>query len=167
MPPCFVFANVDEIATYLLPLYQSLQSIQFMISRAGKQVEEPPVKVKPQIDIEVLSSIAPATLEDSFVYVHCYFNNSFKDMLIRIWSTTFLVDAASGVRSKLIHAENISIAPMWTRIPDGQIYSFLLVFEGLPKSCKHFDLIEDIPQPGGFEVRNISRNTTDVYHIDI
>jgi hypothetical protein len=138
-----------------------------MTFKAGKQVEEPPVKVKPQVDVEVLSSIAPATLDDSFVYVHCYFNNSFKDMLIRIWSTTFLIDSTSGVRSKLIHAENISLAPMWTRIPDGQTYSFLLVFEGLPKSCKQFDLIEDIPQPGGFDVRNISRNVTDVYHIDL
>jgi hypothetical protein len=155
-----------QIATYQLPLL-TVPIIKPMILKGAKPVEEPPVKVKPQVDVEVLSSISPATLEDSFVYVHCYFNNSFKDMLIRIWSTTFLIDTTSAVRSKLIHAENISLAPMWTRIPDGQTYSFLLVFEGLPKSCKQFDLIEDIPQPGGFEVRNISRNPTDVYHIDL
>lgn len=128
---------------------------------------EPPVKTRPLVDIEVLSAIAPSTLEDSFVYVHCYFTNTYKDMLIRIWSTTYLIDKGSGNRSRLIHAENISMAPAWTKIPDGQVYSFLLVFEGLPKSCQNFDLIEEIPQPGGFEVRSIVRNESDVYHIDI
>ncbi|MBT1703343.1 hypothetical protein [Chryseosolibacter indicus] len=130
-------------------------------------VEEAPVKVKPKIDIDTLTAIAPETLEDSFVYVHCHFQNTAHDMLIRIWRSTYLVDKGSGSRSKLIHAENISFAPVWTKIPDGVNYSFLLIFEGLPKSCKQFDLVEEIPQPGGFEVRNISRNEKDVYHINI
>jgi hypothetical protein len=130
-------------------------------------IAEPPVKVKPEVDTEVLSSISPAALEDSYIYVHCYCNNTFKDMLIRIWRSTFLIDQGSSARAKLIHAENISFAPVWTRIPDPQTYSFLLIFETLPKSCKQFDLIEEIPQPGGFEVRNIVRNDTDVYHINI
>lgn len=130
-------------------------------------VIEPPAKIKPHIDTEVLTAIAPSTLDDSFVYVHCYYNNPYQDMLIRIWKTTFLVDKGTGAKSKLLHAENISFAPMWTHIPDGATYSFLLVFESLPKSCKMFDLVEEIPQPGGFEVRSIGRNETDVYHIDI
>ena len=130
-------------------------------------IVEAPVKTKPKIDLEVLTSISPSALEDSFVYVHCYYNNSYEEMLIRIWRTTFLVDKSSGSKSKLIHAENISFAPAWTKIPDGSTYSFLLIFEGLPKTCQQFDLIEEIPQPGGFEVRNISRNESDIYHIDI
>ena len=131
------------------------------------KVVEPPVKAKPVIDADVLESIAIAGLEDSFVYVHCYFDNPNKDMLIRIWRSTFLIDKGSGVRSKLIHAENISIAPVWTQIPDKTLYSFLLIFEGLPRACQYFDLLEDIPQPGGFEIRNVSRNDSDVYHLDI
>lgn len=131
------------------------------------EIEIAPVKVKPAIDSEVLAAISPAVLEDSFVYVHCYYHNNVPDMMIRIWRTTFLVDKASSSRSKLIHAENISFAPVWTQIPNGQPYSFLLVFEALPKSCKQFDLLEDIPQAGGFEVRNIARNASDVYHIDL
>jgi hypothetical protein len=130
-------------------------------------VAEPPVKVKPFIDLEVLTSIAPSALEDSFVYVHCYYDNPHDEMLIRIWKTTFLVDKGSGSRSQLIHAENITFAPVWTQIPKGSTYSFLLVFEALPKSCQQFDLIEELPQPGGFEVRNISRNASDIYHINI
>jgi hypothetical protein len=137
-----------------------------LLVKAGK-VEEAPVKTNPDVDAEVLTSIAPSTLEDSFVYVHCHYQNSGQEMLIRIWSTTFLIDKASGARSRLIHAENISMAPVWTQIPNGSSYSFLLIFEGLAKSCKLFDLIEEITQPGGFEVRNISRNETDVYHIRI
>ncbi|HYG01779.1 MAG TPA: hypothetical protein VD927_04995 [Chryseosolibacter sp.] len=114
-----------------------------------------------------MSSISPAVLEDSYVYVHCYYNNTGDDMMLRIWKTTFLVDKATGVRTRLVHAENISFAPLWTPIPNGQPYSFLLVFEALPKSCQQFDLIEDIPQAGGFEVRDIQRNASDVYHINM
>jgi hypothetical protein len=129
--------------------------------------DTPPVKTRPHIDVETLSAIDPQTLEDSFVYVHCYFNNLYPNMLIRIWKSTFLIDAHSGLRARLVHAENISFAPQWTLIPDNQVYRFLLIFEGLPKSCTHFDLLEDIPQAGGFHVKNIARNQQDVYHIDI
>jgi hypothetical protein len=126
-----------------------------------------PAKAKPKVDVETLTRIDPATLEDSFVYVHCYFHNTSKDMLIRIWKTTFLLDKGSGSRSQLVHAENISIAPVWTQIPNQGTYSFLLIFNGLPKSCQLFDLVEDIPQPGGFFFQDIARNETDVYHVNI
>ena len=128
---------------------------------------EPPAVSRPEVDIEALTHIDAATLEDSYVYVHCYFHNKWENMLIRIWKTTYLVDNGSGTRSKLIHAENISLAPVWTQIPDKVQYSFLLIFSGLPKSCKQFDLVEEIKEPGGFFVQNISRNETDVYHINI
>ena len=88
-------------------------------------------------------------------------------MLIRIWKTTYLVDHSSGTRSKLLHAENITMAPVWTQIPNGALYSFLLVFSGLPKACKQFDLVEEISEPGGFFIKDIGRNDTDVYHIDV
>lgn len=106
-------------------------------------------------------------LEASHVYVHCYFNNTVKDMLIRIWKTTFLVDKSSSHRSKLVHAENISYAPQWTVIPENKLFQFLLIFEALPKGCELFDLLEDIPQPGGFFVDSIMRNKKDVYHVYI
>lgn len=123
--------------------------------------------VKPVVDVETLESIDPQLLEDSFVYVHCHFDNPSDDMLIRIWRTTFLIDRASGVRSQLLHAENISYAPQWTIIPRKGDFTFLLIFGGLPKSCTMFDLVEEIAQPGGFFVKDIRRNETDVYHIDI
>ena len=128
---------------------------------------ESPVKAKPEVDMEVLFSIHPELLEDSFVYVHCHVDNGQRDMLIRIWKTTYLVDQAGGTRSGLVHAENISLAPVWTLIPDHMPYTFLLIFSALPKSCALFDLVEEIPQPGGFLVKNIKRNQTDVYHVNI
>lgn len=127
----------------------------------------PSITKHPEVDIEALSRIEAQSLEDSFVYVHCYFRNKAENMLIRIWKTTFLIDRHSAVRSKLLHAENITMAPVWTQIPDGARYSFLLIFSGLPKSCKQFDLLEEISEPGGFFFKDIPRNETDVYHIDL
>ncbi len=128
---------------------------------------EPPVRAKPAVDMEVLASLHPELMDDSYVYVHCHFNNRWQDMLIRIWKTTFLVDRDSTTKAELIHAENISYAPVWTLIPDRQPYTFLLIFSGLPKSCRMFDLQEQIPEPGGFHIQNIRRNETDVYHVDL
>lgn len=136
-------------------------------SEKEKIVVEPPVKTKPEVSTDVLTSIQPGTLEDSFVYVHCHCQNPGDDLLIRIWRTTFLVDTESATKSQLIHAEQITMAPQWTLIPKGMAHTFLLIFGSLHASCKKFDLIEQIDQPGGFEVRSIVRNETDVYHIHL
>lgn len=123
--------------------------------------------VKPVIDTDVLTSIDPNLLTDSYVYVHCHYQNELDEMFIRIWRSTFLIDRGSGSRAKLVHAENISLAPVWTVIPGKQRYTFLLIFSALPKDCTVFDLVEDIPQAGGFFVSGISRNEQDVYHVTI
>lgn len=123
--------------------------------------------IKPEVDADVLASIDPNALTDSYVYVHCHYHNPYDEMFIRIWRSTFLIDRVSGTRAKLVHAENISYAPVWTYIPGKQLYTFLLIFSALPKDCKVFDLMEDIPQAGGFFVSGISRNEQDVYHVTI
>jgi hypothetical protein len=130
-------------------------------------IEQPPVKAKPAVDTDVLFSVHPELLNESYVYVHCHVSAAVQELLIRIWRTTFLIDKNSGVRSGLVHAENITYAPVWTLVPKTFSYSFLLIFFGLPKSCKAFDLVEEINQPGGFFVPHILRNDTDVYHIDL
>lgn len=125
------------------------------------------VPTKPKVDTEVLTSIDAWTLEDQHVYVHCYYKNDLPEMLIRVWRSTFLIDKVSGARSELVHAEKISFAPQWTIIQGKITFSFLLIFSALPKDCKAFDLVEDIPQAGGFFVSGIKRNELDVYHVDI
>lgn len=132
--------------------------------RENRYPEYAATPVSPETETETTTSTDVA--EDSFVYVHCHLRNYSNDALIRIWKTTYLADHGSAHRSELIHAENITFAPQWTRMPGG-FYSFLLIFSGLPRSCVQFDLIEDIPQPGGFTVKNIVRNDTDVYHVDL
>ncbi len=126
-----------------------------------------PVKAKPYVDLDTLAALHPELMNDSYVYVHCHFDNQWQDMLIRIWKTTYLLDRHSSAKAELIHAENITYAPLWTLIPDKQPFTFLLIFTGLPKSCKVFDLLEQISEPGGFHVGNIVRNETDVYHVNL
>jgi hypothetical protein len=83
---------------------------------------------------------------------------------IRIWKSTFLHAKGSSHRSSLIHVENISLHPTWTHVSEGETINFTLIFSGLPKDCEYFDLIEDIPEPGGFIINEIKRNNSDVYH---
>lgn len=130
-------------------------------------IAEPPVKIKPAIDMQVLAALDEELQDNSYVYVHCYLDNPGTDLLIRVWKTTYLVDSSTGTRSKLVHAENVSFAPMWTMVPDGVNFNFLLIFSALPKSSTGFDLVEDVPTSGGFFVPGIQRNMTDVYHINM
>jgi hypothetical protein len=134
---------------------------------SGAIVPDAPAKEKPVVETDVLASVDHRLLDASYVYVHCYFNNPADEMLIRIWRSTFLIDRTSGARSELIHAENISYAPRWTIVPKKTQFSFLLIFSALPKDCTVFDLLEDIPQTGGFFVSGIKRNSLDVYHVRI
>ncbi|HAV02229.1 MAG TPA: hypothetical protein DCW95_03350 [Chryseobacterium sp.] len=123
-----------------------------------------PVKIAP----ELLHAIQNQTLQEKQVIVHCKVKNaSMEDLLIRIWPTTFLVDRVSGHRSKLVHHEHITLYPYWTLLPGGVGYTFTLIFSGLPDSCTSFDLLEDIPQEGGFFVPAITRNNTDIYNVDL
>jgi hypothetical protein len=60
---------------------------------------------------------------------------------------------------------DFNIAPEWTYVPEGKTSRFTLIFAPLPKSCEFFDLLEDIPETGGFFIQNIKRNKSDVYHV--
>ena len=123
---------------------------------------------KPIIAKEILESIQAKTLEEKQVIVHCLFPASpFWGNLIRIWPSTILSDRISGFECQLIHAENISLYPNWTELTPMQDFWFSLVFTGLPKDCKEFDLKEIIPEEGGFFVPNIKRNATDIYRVKI
>ncbi|MCD0455653.1 hypothetical protein LPB85_09355 [Chryseobacterium sp. LC2016-27] len=123
---------------------------------------------KPIIAKEILESLQTKIEEEKQVIVHCCFPASpFLGNLIRIWNTTHLIDNTSSHKSKLIHAENITIYPNWTAVPFMKDFWFTLVFSGLPKDCKSFDFKEEIPEEGGFFVRSIKRNPSDIYRIKI
>lgn len=124
--------------------------------------------VKPIIDEKILEDLQSKINEEKQVIVHCCFPASpFWGNLIRIWKSTFLIDTVSGSKSALIHNENISLYPYWTEVEPMKDYWFTLVFTGLPKDCTQFNLVEEIPQEGGFFIQNIKRNATDVYRVKI
>ncbi|WCM41776.1 hypothetical protein MG290_12635 [Flavobacterium sp. CBA20B-1] len=132
----------------------------------GIMIEED-LKIKPSICDELKEEILFLSNEEKQVIVHCSIYAMDYGDAARIWKSTYLVDKESGVTYKLIFAEGISFAPQWTLIPFQKPLEFTLIFKGLPKSCKSFDLVEMIPEDGGFEVLNISRNTADVYYVTI
>ena len=94
--------------------------------------------------------------------VHCYYDPV---MAVRVWPSTFLIERESSKRIKLITAFNIAYAPDWTFGNENAV--FTLVFGGLSKGCSMFDLVEDIPLPDPFVVKNIPRNKADVYEVNI
>jgi hypothetical protein len=102
------------------------------------------------------------TTKERQTIVHCTYNPL---AAVRIWPSTFLVEKESGRRAKLITAFNISFAPEWTFGNENN--TFTLIFEGLSKGCALFDLVEDIPLPDPFVVKNIPRNKTDVYNVTL
>ena len=120
-------------------------------------VQEP--KVKPE------NKITPKILEEKQVIVHCSIPCEF-GMCVRIWKTTFLV-TEDGTKVPLLFWEGISLAPEWTPVFHKGIFHFTLIFGGLPSGCEVFSMKEIIPEPGGFEVHDIRRNRTDVYHVMI
>ena len=121
----------------------------------------------PETEGEVVVVPRIAVLEQGHVYVHCRFRNGPMETLIRIWSSTVLIDRSSGSRSPLVHAEQISIAPVWTPVPPNREFRFLLIFQALPAGCTVFDMLEDIPETGGFHVSGILRNESDIYHVEL
>lgn len=119
-------------------------------------VFKPDVSFKPRLQL----------FEEKVTIVHCtyHFPAAFGEAPIRIWPTTFLVQE-DGKQKKLLQAYNISSFPVWKLVKPG--HRFTLIFEGLDKDCKVFDLLEDIPEPGGFRFSNIERNSIDVYLLNI
>jgi hypothetical protein len=130
-------------------------------------IQKPETKISEQL----LRKIKTQFDEMGQVVLHFVFqtpNDLFGDTLIRIWPTTYLYDLHSAHRSELVHIENITYYPDWHLCPAGKETYFTLIFSGLPKSCAAFDFIEHCTnQQGAFEVKNIQRNKTDVYFLQL
>lgn len=105
--------------------------------------------------------------KDNDVIVTCSIIGRKDDDRIRIWDNTYLLDKQSNFRSYLKHVKGITIYPEWTTLRKEETMNFVLFFEKLPSNCIIFDLLEDIPESGGFYVKDIVRNQTDRYSIDV
>ncbi len=128
---------------------------------------EIPSKPKTKIDEAIKYDVQQIVDAEQQVIVHCKYAATSEGDMIRIWKSTFLYARDSSHKSDLINTQNISIYPSWTLVESSKPFYFTLIFSGLPRSCTSFDLIENIPEPGGFFVENISRNNLDVYNVDI
>lgn len=124
-------------------------------------------EVKIVICEELKSEIRALTEEEKQVIIHCSIYAIDLGDAARIWRSTYLIDHHTGNRYELLFTDGISYAPQWTPIPFNKPLEFTLIFKGLPKDCLVFDLVEIIPEEGGFEVLNINRNSSDVYYITI
>lgn len=155
------------------PLKLPLLSNQIFNHQTKKEhsetVEEIPVIKQPvQIDKALLKQLEKTAKEEGQVIVHCTTNSGSSLFLnIRIWPTTYLIPTGSAYRAKLLYSENISLYPEWQSVGFLQDHHFTLIFEKLPKDCESFDLLEDIPEEGGYYASNIKRNATDVYHVKL
>jgi hypothetical protein len=130
-------------------------------------VEAPPAPVIAEpVAPELLRELLASVDERGQVTVRCRYTSEQGD-LIRIWRSTFLICQHTGQRSELVHAEGIPYAPYWMRVPSSTAFEFILVFAPLPSTCNVFDLVEHIPQAGGFHVTSIVRNDQDLYLVDI
>jgi len=132
-----------------------------VIKKQSVQSVEVGTLIKPE------KKIREETTKEKQVIIHCAFTSSHGDIGIRIWPSTFLIAKDVSHRSELVLAENIPLAPEWLNVPGGSYLNFTLIFSGLPDECRVFDLVEEIPQPGGFFISNIERNGSDVYTINM
>ncbi len=123
--------------------------------------------LKVEICNELRNELLLLRNEEQQVIIHCSIYGMDYGDAARIWKSTYLIDKETGKTYKLLFADGISFAPQWTLIPFNKPLEFTLIFKGLPKSCKLFDLVEIIPEEGGFQVLNVKRNATDVYYVTI
>ncbi len=124
------------------------------------EIAQPEIAEKEEIQISFSAE------EEQQVIVHCFLYLP-EGGGVRIWKSTYLRDKYSGHQSKLVNVFGVSIAPVWTFVERGQTVHFTLTFESLPSSCVLFDLVEDIPEEGGFYIANILRNKEDVYKVHL
>lgn len=123
--------------------------------------------LKVEICRELKNELLLLRNEEQQLIIHCSIYGMDAGDAARIWKSTYLIDKETGKTYNLLFADGISFAPQWTLIPFNKPLEFTLIFKGLPKSCKLFDLVEIIPEEGGFEVLNVNRNSTDVYYVTI
>jgi hypothetical protein len=110
----------------------------------------------PAPTIKAKNEVKPLIHEEKQTVVHCSMPCQI-GMGARIWKSTYLI-TEGGTKIPLL---------FWTIIEHNGFFKFTLFFGGLPSDCKTFTLKEEIPEPGGFEVKGIRRNKTDVYRVTV
>ena len=116
-------------------------------------------KLKPKEENFICPKELFQVREESQVIVKGYINDYRSS--VRIFPDTYLKCNQTGKRFKLINSFNIGDYPSYTELRRHEY--FTLIFEGLEKNCKSFDLIENLSEPRVFRKFKISRKSSDVY----
>jgi hypothetical protein len=123
------------------------------------------------IDLKLINNAKTVQKFECQTIIHCNYTAPIKyenGGWININSTTFLVNENSRFKIKLVHVENIPIAPnRHFFLKAGEKIKFTLVFQGLPKTWSSFSLLEETLFGGGFHIYNIEKNKTGIYEINI
>jgi hypothetical protein len=154
---------IDRIKTDLFPEKDIF--LKLNPSKTGLVFKFQPFKTDPETRSDAQIQTIELPQEDGQVVVHIHFF-AFPGALIRVWPNTFLIPEDTGyAKIVLVHSENITLAPVWTRLQGYGIFSFSLIFGALPRSCALFSLVEEIEEKGAFHFKDIARNSSDVYHL--
>lgn len=96
------------------------------------------------------------------VMVKCLHKPDHPDEIIQIWPETYLHCRDTDHRSVLVWVHGIPIAPRWRYPSSMDGHPFTLLFAALPKECRSFDIIEELPN-GRERYLGLQRNRHDVY----
>ena len=127
------------------------------------------IKKEIVIDKKTIEQLQQQSQEENQTVIHCTYVSKFYYVnggWVNIHPTTFLVN--EGTRLPLLYTDNIPVAPkMHFFSKAGETKKFTLFFSGIPKNWETFDFVEETKNSTGFVVKNISRNESGVYQIQL
>lgn len=104
-------------------------------------------------------------------FIHCRYISKYEYCdggWVNIHKTTFLMNADTKECLSLQQAINIPVSPERYFFDEpGKLKNFTLVFPFIPKYWREFHLVEYARSEDAFQVRNIARNDSGIYHIEI
>ncbi len=117
-----------------------------------------------QLACDALEPEGQTILHCRYVSTDKYLNGGW----INIYKSTFLVNPDTKDFLSLVQAHNIPVSPgrhMFRQA--GQLKQFTLLFPYVPRYWRRFHLVELVRGGGGFRVKDIERNKSGVYHINL
>ena len=118
---------------------------------------------KPILKMEIHPNKFP--LRESQVTIIIELITDVKYFHICISPNTYLITDEGSPKSKLLHAENITVWPNGTLLPIDKTHTFVLIFGALPKSCKFFEVVMKRPDDRSTVLAGFKRNEADIYRV--
>lgn len=126
---------------------------------------------KKLIEPGLLDHLNQSCRQEGQTIIHCRYVS--KSMYINggwvnIHPTTYLRNRSTGACLQLEYSEYIPVAPAKYYFSNsGELKNFTLYFPAVPDHWTEFDFVEQSGTEEGFVFRNISRNKTGVYSIQL